>query len=163
MLPCALGFTQPLAEVSTRNRKIMSLWSRARPVRKADNITALCLDCLDNVGSLTSHNPRGLHGLLWGELYFLTCEASESVSKGIGQRSDLCATIKQKRLTDCGKIVSPTHRPRFSPWKHYFSATGTNFCRTLSKPQGLVRPEGLGKLEKFHSPHRVSNPRPYGL
>jgi hypothetical protein len=24
---------------------------------------------------------------------------------------------------------------------------------------GLVRPEGLGKLKKMHSPHRVSNPR----
>jgi hypothetical protein len=23
-------------------------------------------DCLDNVGSLTSHNPKGLHGLLNG-------------------------------------------------------------------------------------------------
>jgi hypothetical protein len=23
-------------------------------------------DCLDNVGSLTSHNPTGLHGLLLG-------------------------------------------------------------------------------------------------
>jgi hypothetical protein len=27
-------------------------------------------DCLDNVGSLTSHNPIGLHGLLRGWLYF---------------------------------------------------------------------------------------------
>jgi hypothetical protein len=30
----------------------------------------------------------------------------------------------------------------------------------LSKPQGLVRPEGLGKLKKKKLPHRVSNPRP---
>jgi hypothetical protein len=27
-------------------------------------------DCLDNVGSLTSYNPIGLHGLLRGYLYF---------------------------------------------------------------------------------------------
>jgi hypothetical protein len=33
--------------------------------------------------------------------------------------------------------------------------------RGLSKPQGLVRPEGLGKFKK--SPHRESNPRPSGL
>jgi hypothetical protein len=31
----------------------------------------------------------------------------------------------------------------------------------LSKPQGLVRPEGLGKFK--NSPHRESNPRPSGL
>jgi hypothetical protein len=30
----------------------------------------LWADCLDNVGSLTSHNPIGLHGLLRGQLYF---------------------------------------------------------------------------------------------
>jgi hypothetical protein len=34
------------------------------------------------------------------------------------------------RLTDGGKVVSPKHRP-------------------LSKRQGLVRLEGLGKLKKF--------------
>jgi hypothetical protein len=34
----ALGFTQPLIEMSTRSRKIMFL----RPVRKADNLTAIC-------------------------------------------------------------------------------------------------------------------------
>jgi hypothetical protein len=38
----------------------MFLGSRARLVRRADNFAAICLD---NVGSLTSHNPIGLHGL----------------------------------------------------------------------------------------------------
>jgi hypothetical protein len=42
-------------------------------------------------------------------------------------------------LTDGGKLVSPTHRPRFTPEKHYLSASGTNFCYRLSKAQGLVR------------------------
>jgi hypothetical protein len=42
----------------------------------------------------------------------------------------------------------PTHRPRFIPHKYYFSASGTNFCRRMSKPQGLVQPEGLSKLKK---------------
>jgi hypothetical protein len=37
------------------------------------------------------------------------------------------------RLTDGGKIVSLTHLPHFTPQEH---------------PQGLVRPEGLGKLKK---------------
>jgi hypothetical protein len=31
------------------------------------------------------------------------------------------------------------------------------------KSQGLVLPEGLGKLKKIHSPHMVSKPRPSGL
>jgi hypothetical protein len=33
-----------------------------------------------------------------------------------------------KRLTDGGKVVSPTHRAHFTPRKHYFSVSGTNFC-----------------------------------
>jgi hypothetical protein len=32
------------------------------------------------------------------------------------------------RPTDDGEVVSPTHRPRSTPEKHYFSASGTNFC-----------------------------------
>jgi hypothetical protein len=32
------------------------------------------------------------------------------------------------RLTDGGKVVSPTHRPHSTPQKHYFSASGTHFC-----------------------------------
>jgi hypothetical protein len=32
------------------------------------------------------------------------------------------------RLTDGGKVVNPTHRPRSTPQKHYFSTSGTHFC-----------------------------------
>jgi hypothetical protein len=39
--PSGLGFTEPLKEMSTRNREIMFLGSKARPVRKADNLTAI--------------------------------------------------------------------------------------------------------------------------
>jgi hypothetical protein len=53
------------------------------------------------------------------------------------------------RLTDGGEVVSPTHRPRFIPQKHYFSASVTHFCYRLSKPQAIVRLEGLGKLKEF--------------
>jgi hypothetical protein len=56
------------------------------------------------------------------------------------------------RLIDGGKAVSPTHPPHFTPLKHfYFSVSGTHFCLRLSKPQGVVRPEGLGKLKIFSS------------
>jgi hypothetical protein len=48
------------------------------------------------------------------------------------------------RLTDGGE-VSPMHQLRCTPLKHYyFYVSGTHFCLRLSKPQGLVRPEGLG-------------------
>jgi hypothetical protein len=46
------------------------------------------------------------------------------------------------RLTDGGKVVSPTHRPRSTPPKQYFSTSNTHFCQRLSEPQGLLRPEG---------------------
>jgi hypothetical protein len=66
------------------------------------------------------------------------------------------------QLTDGGKAVSPTHRPHFTPQKHYyFSISGNNCCLMLSEPQGLVRPAGLGNFK--YSPHRFSNPRPSGL
>jgi hypothetical protein len=53
------------------------------------------------------------------------------------------------RLTDDGKTVSHMSRPRSTPQKYYFSASGTHFCQRLSKPEGLVRPEGSGKLKKI--------------
>jgi hypothetical protein len=55
----------------------------------------------------------------------------------------------ESRHTDGDKIVSPTHRSRSTPQKLYFSAYGTHFCSKMSKPQGLVWPEGLDKLKKF--------------
>jgi hypothetical protein len=38
----ALGYTQPLTDMSTRSREIMFLGSRALSARKADNLTAIC-------------------------------------------------------------------------------------------------------------------------
>jgi hypothetical protein len=44
-----------------------------------------------------------------------------------------------KRLTDGGKVVSLTHRPYFTPQKHYyFNVSSMHFCWRLSKSQGLV-------------------------
>jgi hypothetical protein len=44
LLPSALdpGVTQPLTEIGTRNRKIKFLGSKVQPVRRADNLTAIC-------------------------------------------------------------------------------------------------------------------------
>jgi hypothetical protein len=44
----------------------MLLGSKMQLVCRADNLTAISAYCLDNVGSLTSHNPIGLQGLLRG-------------------------------------------------------------------------------------------------
>jgi hypothetical protein len=49
------GSTQPLTEMSTRNLPR----GKRRPVRRADNLAAIC----ENVGTSTSRNPKGLHGL----------------------------------------------------------------------------------------------------
>jgi hypothetical protein len=38
----ALGFTQPITKIKIRRRKIMFLGNRARPVHKANNLTANC-------------------------------------------------------------------------------------------------------------------------
>jgi hypothetical protein len=55
------------------------------------------------------------------------------------------------RLTDGGKVVSPTHRPHFAPQKHYyFSVSSTHFCQRLSEPQGLVRPKGFQYVPYRH-------------
>jgi hypothetical protein len=56
------------------------------------------------------------------------------------------------RFTDGGKFVRSAHRSHFTTQKHYFSVSGTQFCQSLSEPQGLVRPEGLRKLKK-NPPH----------
>jgi hypothetical protein len=62
----ALGSTQALTEMSTRNFP----GSKGRPARGADNLTAIVSRLSrQNVGASTSHNPMGLHGLLHGYLY----------------------------------------------------------------------------------------------
>jgi hypothetical protein len=46
-------------------------------------------------------------------------------------------------LTVGGEVVNPSRRQPFTLSK----IPGTNFCWRLSKPQGLVRLEGLGELK----------------
>jgi hypothetical protein len=58
----ALGSTQPLTEMNTRNLP----GCEGRAEHKADNLTAIYESILENVGASTSHNPMGLHGLLQG-------------------------------------------------------------------------------------------------
>jgi hypothetical protein len=51
------------------------------------------------------------------------------------------------RFRDDSNVLSTTHRPRSAPQKHYILLLVLISVR-LSKPQGLVRPEGSGKLKK---------------
>jgi hypothetical protein len=48
------------------------------------------------------------------------------------------------------RLSAPSNPPHFTPQKHYyFYVSGTHFCQRLGKPQGLVRPEGLGKFKIY--------------
>jgi hypothetical protein len=51
-------------------------------------------------------------------------------------------TFSDIRLTDGGKVVSPTRRTLFTPRK----IPGTPFCQM----DATVKLEGLGKIEKIH-------------
>jgi hypothetical protein len=55
------------------------------------------------------------------------------------------------------------HRPRSTPQKYYFSVSGTYFWQRLSKPQGLGRLEGLGKLKKNSFTSSGLEPATFGL
>jgi hypothetical protein len=59
----ALGSTQPLTEMSTRNLP----GGKGRSAHKADNLTAICVSRLSRkCGSHDVSQPYGLHGLLEG-------------------------------------------------------------------------------------------------
>jgi hypothetical protein len=53
----ALGSTQSLTEVSTRNL----LGGKKRLALRANTLVAICEPMSENVGASTSRNPKGLH------------------------------------------------------------------------------------------------------
>jgi len=61
----ALGSTQPLTEMSTRNIS----WGWRRPVRRADNLTTHMCWLSWNPGASTSWNPQGLSRPVMGLLH----------------------------------------------------------------------------------------------
>jgi len=63
----ALGLTQPLTEISTRN---ISRGYR-RQMRTADNLTSFMCRLSWNLGASTTWNPQGLPRLVMGLLYLL--------------------------------------------------------------------------------------------
>jgi hypothetical protein len=83
ILPAALGPGVYSATNRNENQKlkIMFLVSRVRPARKAHKLTAICEP---SVGSSTSHNYIGLHGLLRGHLL------TKCVPKMVLGHSEVC-------------------------------------------------------------------------
>jgi hypothetical protein len=72
--PLGPGFTQTLTEMSTTNRKIILLGSKVWPVRKADNLVAICesivyyRQCGIHNISQTYRSPRPVMGItLWSQ------------------------------------------------------------------------------------------------
>jgi hypothetical protein len=59
----ALGSTQPLTEMRTRNLPVGVKGGRRVRLTSQPSVSQLSRE---NVGASTSHNPMGLHGLLQG-------------------------------------------------------------------------------------------------
>jgi len=64
----ALGSTQPLTKMSTRN----VTWGKRRPVLRADNLTNFMYRLSCNLGASNSWNPQGLSRPVMGLLYLFT-------------------------------------------------------------------------------------------
>jgi hypothetical protein len=84
----ALGFTQPLKEMSTRKLPGGKVW----PACKADTPITICLE---NLGALTFHNPMGLHRML--QLYFLLFYIDNSIYEYVNHT----LTNKASNLIHC--------------------------------------------------------------
>jgi hypothetical protein len=117
----ALGLTQPLTEMSTRN---ISRGKR-QLVRRADNLTAFMCRLFWNLGASTSWNPQGLSRPVMGLLYLYLYQ-NDKTDKGLFH---LC--VKQKVcLTDMDhqSEIPPlnfvVHRPTKFHWNSPTSVGG---------------------------------------
>jgi hypothetical protein len=55
----------------------------------------------------------------------------------------------ENRHADGDEVVSLMHWPRYTPQKHFYFCLWYSSCQRLSKPQGLVRLNELGKWIKI--------------
>jgi len=70
----ALGLTQRLTEMSTRNIS----WGYRWPVHRADSLTTFMCWLSWNLGASTSWNPEGLSRSVMGVLYLLSVNLSDT-------------------------------------------------------------------------------------
>jgi hypothetical protein len=81
----ALGSTQPLTEMSTRNPS----WGKRRPVLRADNLTTFMCRLSRNSGASTSWNPKGLSRPVAGKFYVYLVQLSGTTSNSSQRNNDL--------------------------------------------------------------------------
>jgi hypothetical protein len=72
----ALGLTQPLTEINTRNIS-------RRPVRRADNLTTFMCQLSWNLGASTSWNPEDLSRSVIGLIYLFTRNISNKICNAL--------------------------------------------------------------------------------
>ena len=80
----ALGLTQPLTEMSTRNIS----WGKKRPVSRTDKLTTFMCRLCWNLGASTSWNPQGLSRPVMGlfHLFYLySLQTGFKMSSPFGQ------------------------------------------------------------------------------
>jgi hypothetical protein len=80
----ALGSTQPLTEMSTRNLP----GGKKRPARRTHNLAAIYETMSENVGASTSRSPKGLHGLCRGNFtfFYLTIQRCSARASATGTK-----------------------------------------------------------------------------
>ena len=84
----ALGLTQPLREMSTRNIS----WGWRRPMRTADNLTTFTCRLSWNLGASASWNPQGLSRPVMGLLYLLHMKVvslTPRIASSLGKNPDI--------------------------------------------------------------------------
>jgi hypothetical protein len=111
ILQAALG--PRVHSASNRNeyqkQKKMFLGSRARSVRRAWNLTAICERSLDNVGSLTSHNPIGSTACLL--FHFTLFEVFTAVTKKSAVFRLVLVTSCNSERVQCSLDLRPKSEP----------------------------------------------------
>jgi hypothetical protein len=92
----ALGLTQPLTEMSIGRWKIIFLGSRARPVRRADNLAAICEPIIYEMWNphhlTTPGPPTGI-----SSFEELSCSVEVTPKKAVTWNVTSCSTVAVRR------------------------------------------------------------------